>query len=64
MAANHFVEYNELQMKANPGDRLVKKSFKTCEFNCEDGCGGHGERIDKGKDTYGMEMKVAMKMFA
>lgn len=51
------------QMKADPGDKLVKKSCRTCEFNFGDVCAGHGVRTDNGQGTYGMSMENAMKMF-
>ena len=41
----------------------VKKSCKTCEFNCGAVCAGYGKRLDNGKETYGMSMKEAVIMF-
>lgn len=51
------------RMKADPGDKLVEQNCSTCEFNFGDVCTGHGIRIDDGKDTYGMSMEEADKMF-
>lgn len=51
------------QMKAEPGDKLVKKSCDTCEFNFGDVCAGYGTRTDNGKNTYGMHIEEASKMF-
>ena len=54
---------NLRRMKANPGDKLVKKSCETCEFNFGNVCAGYGKRTDNGNDTYGMPMEEAEKMF-
>ncbi len=51
------------RMKANPGDKLVEQNCSTCEFNFGNVCAGHGARVDNGKDTYGMPMEEAEKMF-
>lgn len=50
-------------MKAEPGDKLVKKCCETCEFNFGVVCAGYGIREDNGKETYGMPMEEAIKMF-
>lgn len=41
----------------------VKKCCDTCEFNFGGVCAGHGERLDNGKDTYGMSVSDARNMF-
>lgn len=51
------------RMKANPGDKLVEENCSTCEFNFGDVCAGYGIRKDNGKETYGMPMEEASKMF-
>lgn len=54
---------NLRRMKANSGDKLVKKSCETCEFNFGNVCAEHGKRTDNGNDTYGMQMEEAEEMF-
>ena len=44
-------------------DKKVEKSCATCEFNFGNVCAGYGVRKDNGKETYGMSMKEAEKMF-
>lgn len=44
-------------------DKKVEKSCITCEFNFGDVCAGYGTRTDTGKETYGMPMEDAEKMF-
>lgn len=44
-------------------DKKVEKSCTTCEFNFGDVCAGYGTRTDNGKETYGMSMNDAEKMF-
>ncbi len=51
------------QMKAEKGDKLVKKCCRTCEFNFGSVCAGYGTRTDNHELTYGMPMKEARKMF-
>lgn len=51
------------RMKANPGDKLVKMCCDNCEFNFGVVCAGYGTRTDNGKETYGMSMDEAIKMF-
>lgn len=40
-----------------------EKKCATCEFNTGAVCMGFGKRKDNGKDTYGMPIEIAMKMF-
>ena len=54
---------NLRRMKANPADKLVKKSCETYEFNFDNVCAVYGKRTDNGNDTYGMQMEEAEKMF-
>lgn len=49
-------------MKSNSCNKLVEKSFLTCEFNFIDVCAGHGIRTDNGQDTYEMAMEEARKI--
>lgn len=51
------------RMKAEIGDKLVEQSCATCEFNFGTVCAGYGTRTDNGKNTYGMPMDEAEKMF-
>ena len=51
------------RMKANPGDKLVKMCCDNCEFNFGVVGAGYGTRTDNGKETYGMSMDEAIKMF-
>ena len=51
------------RMKAETGDKLVEQSCATCEFNFGNVCAGYGTRTDNGKNTYGMPMDEAEKMF-
>ena len=44
-------------------EKKIKESCASCEFNFGDVCAGHGTRTDNGKDTYGMRMEDAEKMF-
>ena len=44
-------------------NKKVEKSCATCEFNFGNVCAGYGVRKDNGKETYGMSMKEAEKMF-
>lgn len=41
----------------------TKKNCDTCEFNAGIACMGYGKRKDNGKDTYGMPIEKAEKMF-
>ena len=41
----------------------MEKCCGTCEFNFGGVCAGHGKRLDNGKDTYGMLIPGARKMF-
>jgi hypothetical protein len=52
------------RMKAKTGGKFVEQNCLTCEFNFGDVCAGHGARIDNGKDTYGMSIEEAYKMFS
>lgn len=40
-----------------------KRSCNNCEFNFDDVCAGHGDRIDNGEDTYGMSITEVKNMF-
>lgn len=44
-------------------DKMIEKSCLTCEFNFGNVCAGFGTRKDNGKETYGMPMDEAEKMF-
>lgn len=50
-------------MKEYKGEKMVEKNCDTCEFNFGDICAGHGIRIDNKKDTYGMLIEEAIRMF-
>ncbi len=41
----------------------TKHCCETCEFNAGIACMGYGKRTDNGKDTYGMKIEEAEKMF-
>ena len=41
----------------------IEKSCATCEFNFGNVCVGYGTRTDNGRETYGMPMEEAEKMF-
>lgn len=41
----------------------TKKCCATCEFNAGAVCMGYGKRTDNDKDTYGMKIEEAAKMF-
>lgn len=41
----------------------TEKGCYTCEFNAGIACMGYGKRKDNGKDTYGMPIEEAEKMF-
>ena len=51
---------NLRRMKANPGDKLVKKSCETCEFNFGNVCAGYGKRTDNGNDLYGKRQHLTL----
>lgn len=41
----------------------AEKSCAICEFNAGIACMGYGKRTDNNKDTYGMPIEDAEKMF-
>ena len=51
------------KMKSECVEELIERSCDTCEFNFGNVCAGSGTRNDNGKNTYGMSIEDAKKMF-
>ena len=51
------------RMKRECVEKYIEQSCDTCEFNFGNICAGNGTRIDNCKNTYGMSVEDAKKMF-